>query len=253
MRHFLYCSLLLVCAVAYGQGSEFKLHENGLIYSDASIGKLKHIVDSLNLKFKACDVYKEFHAITQGKAHHMRLDGKKSVQAKADLLAGISYDDFRKKYPKATYDENLLIVKSTYVDYDDQETIHYQTPELQSNKNYAIYYHKSEPSHETGQWIYRYEEKNDYSDENIEAFYVTSTLKAKKLPERYARLIQYSDCLVDTTAQVFMKDAKQSVYYLDSIPNKANAFNDYIEQALKRPYFDREKYDILYGFDTLDD
>jgi len=253
MKRAFYCSLLLVGVCSYGQGSEFKLHENGLIYSDASIGKLKHIVDSLNLKFKACEVYKEFRVLTQGKAHHFDLEGKKAAQAKNDLIAGMSYADFRKKYPKAAYDENLLVVKSTYIDYDGQEMDYYQTPELQRHKNYTIDFVKSEAGHQSGQWIYDYAAKTEYSEERLEAFYIIGELQAKKLPERYARLIQYSDCLVDTTAQVFVKNAKETgVRYRDSIPTKADAFNDYIEQVLKRPQFNTENFDILVGFDTID-
>lgn len=253
MKLAFYCSLLLVGVCSYGQGSEFKLHENGLIYSDASIGKLKHIVDSLNLQFKACEIYKEFRALTQGKGHHFNLEGKKAAQAKEDLIAGMSYDDFREKYPKAVYDENLLIVKSDYIDYDGREMDYYQTPELQRDKSYKIDLVKSEKGHELGQWIFEYTDKTEYSDERLEAFYITSAFKARKLPQKYARLIQYSDCLVDTTAQVFVKNAKETgVRYRDSIPSKADAFNDYIEQVLKRPQFDYEKFETLLGFDTLD-
>jgi hypothetical protein len=51
----------------------------------------------------------------------------------------------------------------------------------------------------------------------------------------------------------FCEECKgNGVRYRDSIPTKADAFNDYIEQVLKRPQFNTENFDILVGFDTID-
>ena len=42
--------------------TEFGNSSNGLIYSDTTIKQLKFIVDSLNLKFKVCDLYKTYYS-----------------------------------------------------------------------------------------------------------------------------------------------------------------------------------------------
>ena len=45
---------LIFSLSAYCQVGEFKVYPNGLIYSEQTMGKLSHIVDSLNLKYKNC-------------------------------------------------------------------------------------------------------------------------------------------------------------------------------------------------------
>jgi hypothetical protein len=124
---------------------------------------------------------------------------------------------------------------------------YYQTPELQRHKNYKIDLVKSEAGHQLGQWIFEYAAKTEYSEERLEAFYIIGELQAKSFREVRAAN-QYSDCLVDTTAQVFVKNAKETgVRYRDSIPTKADAFNDYIEQVLKRPQFNTKI--LTYSWD----
>jgi hypothetical protein len=54
--------LFLLCLTslwAYGQEGEFKIHNNGLIYDDVTMARLGAIVDSLNLKFRSCDLSKD--------------------------------------------------------------------------------------------------------------------------------------------------------------------------------------------------
>lgn len=89
--------LIITCCLfsllSFGQYNEFDKNDNGLIYSDKAIGELKHIVDSLNLKFKVCD-NKDFYSKKQGKATYITLEGKKSGLARKDIDNGISYDDF---------------------------------------------------------------------------------------------------------------------------------------------------------------
>lgn len=65
----------------YGQ-TEFKTYNNGLIYSEKTMNKLEHIVDSLNLKYKVCDFNKVFYSKTQTVGHIIRLDTNDVKQAK---------------------------------------------------------------------------------------------------------------------------------------------------------------------------
>ncbi len=237
---------------SYAQ-SEFKIYDNGLIYSETSVNKLKHIVDSLNLKFKVCDVNKVYLSKNQTKANYVQLEKGKILEAKKDMENNISFLEFIKKYPKAQFEENLLLVKFDYVDYDNKNITSYGNIQLGKNERYTIEF-ESDSSNKNikGNWIIQYSKKTEYSDESISAFYLIEKFQNKPLDQKYCKLIQYSDCLVDTTANVFYKTAKESgVRYYDSLPNKAKKFNDYVEKKLKRPMFENEKYEILYGLDTL--
>ncbi|PXY39094.1 hypothetical protein DMB65_19645 [Flavobacterium cheongpyeongense] len=94
------------------QDNEFKVYDNGLIYSENAVVKLKHIVDSLNLKFKVCEFNKTFLSCAQTKANFVRLEKNDVLKAKKDLENNISYLEFKAKYPKAAFEENVVVLKS---------------------------------------------------------------------------------------------------------------------------------------------
>jgi hypothetical protein len=250
--------LMLVFIVVFGQieaqNSEFKLHDNGLIYSEAAMGKLKHIVDSLNLKFKVCDLTKKFYSKRQTVAHHILLEDKNVKEAKADIENNISYDEFVKKHSKAEVEEKLFIVEATYKNYGEKDEVEFFSLELSKGDRFTLSFEdKKAKDVIRGNWIFVYSEKTKYSKEGIEAFYIVKPFESIPLPQNYSKQILYSDCLIDTTKTVFTESAKDSgVRYYDSGPNKSRDFNVYIEKILNRPDFEFEKYDILMGMDTID-
>lgn len=245
---------MLVVIQVKAQNSEFKLHDNGLIYSDVAMGKLKHIADSLNLKFKVCDVNKKYYSNRQAIAHHISLEAKKVKEAKADIERNISFDEFVKKYPNAEVVERLVVIASSYKNYRDQNELHFFNLELSENNNFSLSFeNKKESEVIQGNWIYDYNEKTKYSEEDIEAYYIVKPFESVELPKKYSRLIQYSDCLIDTSATVFTDKAKDSgVRYYSDKPNKARDFNEYVSNVLKRPRFEFEMFDVLTGMDTID-
>jgi hypothetical protein len=250
--------LLLLSNYGFSQSGEFEVYQNGLIYSENSVNKLKRIVDSLNLKFKVCEYKKTFKATSQNKAHHISLEKYKILQAKSDLDKGISFEDFMAKYPKAISDKNLLVTKFKYYDeYDKKDLIVVDAVEFKRGGNQSISKSVVETNHffDTsikGKWYYDYNKKTEYSEESLDAFYFIENFESNLIPLKYAKSIQYSECIVDTTAEVFSKEANDSGRgYYDTLPRKFKEFNSYVEKVLNRPDFDDEKYDVLSGMDTL--
>jgi len=245
---------ILACSQMKAQNSEFNLYGNGLIYSEAAMGKLKHIVDSLNLKFKICDANKKYYSKRQAIAHHISFEGKKVKEAQADIERNIGFAEFMKKYPQADVVEKLVIVAATYKNYNNQKVLDFFNLELSEYENFNLSFEEKKESEVIrGNWIYKHYDKNDYSEENIEAFYLVKPFESVELPKKYSRLIQYSDCLIDTTATVFTDNARKSGFrYYDSTLTKPREFNAYVQNALKKPDFDFDKYEILTGMDTID-
>lgn len=252
----LFAFLVLFCLNLSAQNTEFKVYENGLIYSENSVSKLKHIVDSLNLKFKVCEFNKTFKAYGQAKANFVEVEKSDALKAKKDLENGISYSDFKAKYGKASFDENRIVLKSDYTNYENEQKVEFSSVSLGKRDGENISKNKKDVNLYNdfkGKWIFEYEEKTSYSNESLKAFYFVEGFKTKTLSEKYARLIQYSDCLVDTTAQIFHDTAKDSnLRYLDTVRTKASKFNAYVEKVLKRPSFDSEKYSFYFDFNQLD-
>ncbi|HEY0261944.1 MAG TPA: hypothetical protein VGB95_02885, partial [Chitinophagales bacterium] len=82
--------LLSIGELCVAQDTEFELHENGLIYSDTTVQHLKFIVDSLNLKFKVCDLNRTYLSKLQAKANYISLEKGRVKEAKKDIEANIS-------------------------------------------------------------------------------------------------------------------------------------------------------------------
>jgi len=250
--------LLLFFNFGFSQSGEFTLYPNGLIYSEQSVTKLKHIVDSLNLKFKVCEFNKIFKSVEQAKSNYVSLEKSKIIEAKKDMDNNISFEEFLKKYPKAESTKSRLIIKSRYFDeYDNKNIISLSAVEFTDRERFVISKEEDEvksffQKSVKGKWLYAYHEKTNYSDESIEAFYFLEAFSSKPMSSKYSKLIQYADCMVDTTSQVFYEKARESGrMYSDTLPNKYTKFVDYINDVLKKPSFPYEDLDILYGMDTL--
>ncbi|MDR7210075.1 hypothetical protein [Flavobacterium piscis] len=249
--------MFLICMNLNAQDNEFKVYDNGLIYSENAVVKLKYIVDSLNLKFKVCEFNKTFLSCAQAKSNFVRLEKKDILKAKKDLENNISYSEFKAKYPKAAFEENLVVLKSHYTNYENVESVDFSSLRLGKSGSEEITSTKKDidayKNNFKGKWFFEFHEKTEYSKESLRAFYFIEEFKTKPISEKYARLIQYSDCLVDTTAQIFYMDAKDSgVRYQDTLPTKATEFQEYIDKVLKRPSFSEEKFSLLYSFDQID-
>ena len=92
---------IFITAQLFGQ-TEFETYKSGLIYSETTMNKLERIVDSLNLKYKTCDLNKIFYSKSQTIAHIIRLDTNNIKQAKVDMESKISFEDFVLKDANAT-------------------------------------------------------------------------------------------------------------------------------------------------------
>ncbi|WP_353164228.1 hypothetical protein [Empedobacter brevis] len=146
----------------FGQESEFKTYKNGLIYSEEAISKLGRVVDSLNLKFKTCDVNKKFYAKNQTIGYVVSLEAGNIKQAKQDLENKIPLDEFIRKYPQAEVGKNKLIIKQKYRNYEDKEVVEFEEFDLKSDYGLRIesedlkLYNKEFKN----TWLFRYHKKN---------------------------------------------------------------------------------------------
>ena len=237
---------LLICLPSFAQEPEFAKSTNGLIYSDITISQLKHIVDSLNIKFRVCDLHKIYRAKAQAKGNYISLKTGDIKAARRDIESNISFDDFIKKYPASTVQTDLLVVKFTYKNYLKKAITEFSGVEFGKNANHNLYFDTSLEQYKLplkGRWVLKYKEKTTYVDESIDAFYFTTDFSEPALPEKYARLVQYADCMVDTTVEIFREKARSSGGLFYRIDRSAvNAFLNYVQSKLEKAPELRGKY-----------
>lgn len=248
MKQFLYiCWLLLPVMGCYSQSpedrNEFTVHTNGLIYGDTTIRRLKFIVDSLNLKFKVCELNRAYLTVPQAKAHYIELDKGQIKAAREDLKNNISFEDFLKKYPSCTTKKDLLVIKSRYED-DGQQVTEFNTFTLGDENDRRLTFTNETARYDgalQGKWVYKCQSKSKYDDESLEAFYFVTGSVQMPLPEKYARMVQYTDCMIDTSTSIFKVRERRNKWSWDKLPPKMTAFRNYVQrEAGTRPEYDEK-------------
>ncbi|MCX8020344.1 MAG: hypothetical protein N2747_07625 [Chitinophagaceae bacterium] len=201
---------------AYGQKEEFKIYPNNLIYSEQAMAKLRRVVDSLNLKFKTCNFNTVFYSKSQTVGHIIKMKKGNIKQAKIDMENQISLDEFLKKYPTATIERNVLIIKLKYKNYKNRYIVEFEHFDLKSDFGFSI---RSEDmtlyqKDFSQKWLFEYDNKTKYDDEYLYAFYFPANFSFVPIPKKYALMIGYSNCLIDTTTTKFKENLKDGTIYL---------------------------------------
>jgi hypothetical protein len=191
---------------------EFFVYDNGLIYDRLTMSKLGKLVDSLNLQFKKCKP-KNYHSLEQGYGTYISIT-KNVRRAREAMRQNMELESFLRKFRTSGVKKNLWIVKE-HINYGGKRTIQYRSEGVDYmyvNVPDGRQYDKAEG------WIYQ------DNDDGIEIFYLHK-LKTSVIPVEYARLIQYVDCMIDTTATIFPEKQKpDSVTYFLGPESKVKEF-----------------------------
>ncbi|MBF9144213.1 hypothetical protein [Hymenobacter properus] len=223
-------------AAADKQG-EFGPTANGLVYSPHTMNRLRRIVDSLNLKHKVCELRRAYRSYRQGQASYIALEKGDLKQARLALEQGLTPEAFQARFPAATVEKDLLVI--SYLDeYEDNSkkpaTVYRSIPF--NNQGEHLLRLKEPAAPAPGRWVIQAEAKSSYSDASLRAFYFPDALSQPALPAQYANLVQYADCLIDTTAQIYFVSAKRTgVRYRQNEPRAEAAFMSYAHEQTQQP------------------
>ena len=190
---------------------EFPVYDNGFIYSESAMGKLKHIVDSLSIKYKSCDLNRKFYSKKQCLAHIVKLDTGDVSQAARQLEKNPSFEDFVFAHPLAKVTRDALIVKYHYTDYHKREVVEFSEIDFQGYGEEFTRDAKEMPNSRKlkGTWLVELSEKTKYSHASLSAIFFPDEFTLIPLKEEYCRQIGYADCLIDTTTEKFLQNAKE--------------------------------------------
>jgi hypothetical protein len=210
-KGIIFLIICLITQLSIAQSGEFEIQKNGLIYSESTMNNLKGVVDSLNLKFKACDIDKRFHSKYQTLGHRVEIEKKHVKEAKKDIENNIGFEEFAKKYPQAEISKNSLIVKFSYKNYKGKDIVEFNEISLNGGYGFELRFEEDLQrfnSENLSNWTFKFYDKSSYSEESISAFYFPNKFKSIELPQKYSLMVSYADCLIDTTATKFKKDLK---------------------------------------------
>jgi hypothetical protein len=195
MKALILLSLLAACGcAASAQETEFAIHNNGLIYDEQTMGRLSHIVDSMHIRFRNCEPH-EYKALAQGPATYFRLK-KNLPQAREAMDDNITVEAFLERFPEATTERPPWILKEVYKNYNGVRSVQYASLPLR-NKNVFRFDIQYQPSQDKIKgWVYEEDEHG------LAAMYLD--LEEKPLPFGYAHLVQYVDCMIDSTVALYL-------------------------------------------------
>ncbi|MEP0263159.1 hypothetical protein [Dokdonia sp.] len=235
----LFCCFLL--SQINGQ-TEFKEYENGLIYSLNAISKLTEIVGEKNEEFRTCDLTKSFASTPQTKGYVFEIDESYKQTLREDVEGNISLDAFLSKY-KEDKGSLYLIIKSKYTNYKEEKYIRF---DMYPDENSLQIPEEEWESSRFGSWIVNFSHQGD-----IDVLYVTNEFETQELPDTYKKMVQYSECLIDSTTTVFKENASRN-RFRNSIDDtlkakKQKQFFKFIEEQIGVKEPDFEDYELKNG------
>ena len=132
------------------------------------------------------------------------------------MINNISFEDFLKKYPKAKFKKEVMILKTKYLNFENKEVVSIDYMDLQ---DYNAFHVESTEKNRfdkdlQNKWLFKYNKKDEYSDEYIEAFYFPNKFKTVAIPNKYAQKIGYTDCMITPEASIYKTEQKDSLFRL---------------------------------------
>lgn len=184
---------------------EFATNTNGLMYSDADMQILRFIVDSLNLRFKTCDLNKTYYSNPQARSYKISFSSESNDLKEIinDIKNDLSFHQLAAKYASFTHstDSSSLIIRLQNDYYLSG------TPGTGYDKITLTEDTSADLSKVKDGWTYTYSLKDKYSSSyRLSCYFFPEEWQRQAIPEQYSRLIQYVDCMIDTSAQVFLTD-----------------------------------------------
>ena len=201
MKHYIFLSLIIVWGdtlysqtndVPATQYGEFKIYQNGLIYDSETMVRLGAIVDSLNVRFRSCDLSHPYYSLPQGKATLVKVPNDAAMKAIND---GISLSDYTSRYADS-HPEDEYVIKGQYTTYDGVRMIEYFWV-----SGGSITFNDTDQNSKRVGWL--------VTPDGDEAIYLHG-LDARPIPYEYARLIQYVDCMIDTTGEIYTNTSRET-------------------------------------------
>jgi|GEM_PF-6495747 len=207
-----YLSLLLALTViaitSYSQRLEAPIDPNGLLYNITTIDHLRSIADSMQQRFHHSHPIRDYYSIQQGKGHYIRMSTGDIQAAMADIKRGIGYDEFLKKYRSAKTDSFVLVTKEYIEDGYHHQTLVRYADELYTGSVEESYFDIDLRDDRKDKWVCNSTGPASYTKEELRAFYFLRPPASERLPDKYARLIFYTDFMIDTTTPLYYKDAR---------------------------------------------
>ncbi|OHX64429.1 hypothetical protein [Flammeovirga pacifica] len=233
MKNSILLLFLILSIKTIAQSDEFDVKKNGLIYNNATMHQLQIIVDSINQDFNRCDLDREYLSVPQATGHFFKVASSDLIYAARDLKDGITFKNFIKKYPKTKVTKEQIYTKAIEEDYSGNH--HLTFFDILTDKSFSVEDTSKNSQNFNHKFIYEYDEMKENNSGKLEGIYFTSAFNNTTLPKEYARMVQYSECMIDTSETIInVKNSERKKYHRWEPGPKKKAFNNYYLKYLEK-------------------
>lgn len=177
------------------RAQEFNVFENGLIYSPPAVAELRELIAEKDAAFRKCDLNKTFRSRSQTTGYFIPIENARleHFRLPAETLSLQAFlDSLGQEPPKQ---EHFVLTENV---------------EYRGKNHTRIYRSLKETSFYLGNRDFQKQRGQRWIGVPGGVLYLDAPFVAAELPERYARYLMYSECMVDTTATVLLEDARRS-------------------------------------------
>lgn len=187
--------LLLLPFTGYSQ-------ESGDVYADNDILQLKRTADSLNLRYRQYDSTPVYDSWPQTQATYIdfTIDGKQLPQLEARFRKYNTIQQLLKAFPAIRQADTIPRLLAKHDGF------------LYYNGTYGLAGIHLSGVKTTGPWIYRVNENYGIKGiHRVHLWLLNKPFASTRLPLEYAKMVQYVDCIVDTSTIVCLAKRYQEV------------------------------------------
>ncbi|SFT76081.1 hypothetical protein SAMN04489724_2072 [Algoriphagus locisalis] len=241
MRKLVVILFLLTCKSVCGQ--------DGII-KPKDISTLDSVIYSLEKEYEN-SIVPDYFSLPQTTSDYFEiktsdLDGFSEVFKKAN-----SIEELMAAYPQLIVDRSLLIIKSQYIDYKDNEVIAIKTFEIKNNRNHEIVIPYSDSLEKQLKFFEFYKSyKSDLY--TISGFFLEDYFQSYKIPEKYADWLFYGDVLIQPEEKIFIVENKSMPDFTTTEETIIDSLVSYFDLKSGKPFYPKDPNNLNHYRDSLE-
>lgn|GEM_PF-4987921 len=192
---------------------EITTYPNGLIYSPQAMKHINYVVDSLNLKFKKCEFNRKLITDLRGKGTYMRfelVDSTTLLLIESDLNKLLDTSLIINRYRKYIKRlENQAKFSFSYSPKLNQKPSYKIDVQVSSAQNKSIrrmsYSSENIPQRSLRSYFLNRQKVYGIKESTciLHIIWIDTIFPPRYLSNKYIHLVNFVDCMIDTTAKIF--------------------------------------------------
>lgn len=204
-----------------------QIQPDGSFYTAAQRANMRHIADSLHEAFQAVHSQSVYWSKPQARAHFIFIDSL-TDEAAAFLATNPSFNAFVRRFPFVKMEKNRLVLRGRRAQYFYNGEVNFETfpekfpiDELELPADSTLL-----NDHLKDRCVFEVFKAHQYRphDEIVACFFQTD-IAPQPIPEKYGKMMQYVDFLLDTTVSVYKIDRNRPPRDSISLPAKKAFYN----------------------------